>query len=265
MLADPEVIASLTEGTTAVQLPDPATALAFRTTTTGQSDLYVVGPRTRGRYHPVKGVPVCVRLRLRPGVARAVLGVPVHALVDKTLPLTDLWGPAAAELTESLFAAGDDTPQVLTLMQAAVAGRIRGSAPARGFSTLPIIDRTSAMSAGGLLVAAVRAMSTVPRLTDVAAGLGVSERHLRNLFARETGLSPKHYARITRVRRVLDQADATHTWAAVADDAGFFDQAHMISDFRSFMGVTPAAYAAGRLPPTTPCADLSRVPDSTHS
>lgn len=89
----------------------------------------------------------------------------------------------------------------------------------------------------------------------------MSERHLRNLFTREVGLSPKHYARIARLRRVLDQT-GTRQWAAVADDAGLFDQAHMISDFRSFMGVTPAAYAAGHLPPTTPCADLSRLSQS---
>ncbi|GAB2623836.1 hypothetical protein Aab01nite_17240 [Paractinoplanes abujensis] len=299
MLADPEVIA-LTDGTTAVQLPDPATALAFRTTTTGRSDLYVVGPRTRGRYHPVKGVPVCVRLRLRPGVARATLGVPVQALVDKTLPLTDLWGPDATEVADALIAAGRDTTRVLAVLQDAIGARVAGQA-------------------GGLLAAAVRELSTVPRLADVAARLGVSERHLRNIFARETGLSPKHYARITRVRRVLAQADASRVrrvldqvdasrvrhapdqadasrvrhapgqadaslvrhapdqadasrvrhapgqagaarrWAAVADDAGFFDQAHMISDFRSFMGVTPAAYAAGRLPPATPCAELARL------
>jgi AraC-like DNA-binding protein len=245
VLADPEVISNLTDGTTAVQIPDHATALAFRTTATGRSDLYVVGPRTRGRYHPVRGVPVCVRLRLRPGVARAVLGVPIHALVDRTFSLTDLWGPAGTRLTEALTGAGRDPARVLALLQDAVAARLSGWSPA----------------GSGLLAASVRSLSAVPRLADAAAELGVSERHLRNLFAREVGLSPKHFARITRLRRVLDQA-GTRQWAAVADDAGFFDQAHMISDFRSFMGVTPAAYTAGRLPPATPCTDLTRLPAS---
>jgi AraC-like DNA-binding protein len=87
--------------------------------------------------------------------------------------------------------------------------------------------------------------------------VGVSERHLRNLFAREVGLSPKHFARISRLRKVLALA-GRRQWAAVAEDAGFFDQAHMISDFRALMGVSPAAYLAGKLPAVTPCTALTR-------
>jgi AraC-like DNA-binding protein len=81
---------------------------------------------------------------------------------------------------------------------------------------------------------------------------------LRNLFGREVGLSPKHFARIGRVRRVLSLA-GQRRWATVAEDAGFFDQAHMISDFRAFMGVSPEAYLAGRLPAVTPCLRLTRT------
>ncbi len=33
----------------------------------------------------------------------------------------------------------------------------------------------------------------------------------------------------------------------------------MISDFLAFMGVSPAAYLAGRLPPVTPCAAIARL------
>ncbi len=67
-------------------------------------------------------------------------------------------------------------------------------------------------------------LSGPSRLSDAATRIGVSERHLRNRFAREIGLSPKHFARISRLRRVLDQA-GTRRWAGLADDAGFFDQA----------------------------------------
>ena len=35
--------------------------------------------------------------------------------------------------------------------------------------------------------------------------------------------------------------DATE-WAEVATRHGFFDQAHLINDFRDLTGVTPAAY-----------------------
>ncbi|MBM2617711.1 AraC family transcriptional regulator [Actinoplanes sp. LDG1-06] len=314
MLADVEVVSGLTDSATVVQIPDPATALAFRTTASGRSDLFVVGPRTRGRYHAGKGVPVCVRLRLRPGVARALFGIPIQALADRTVRITDLWGTDGAALTASLKAAAPDTARVLDLLQNAVGSRLgfptEGAFPSRAprppdpftptATAQPVPTRADSQfsvpagaalfgaSAGavgvgspagairvdsspevaaaeawapddGLLAAAVRSLSGGSRrLADAAVDLGVSERHLRNVFAREIGLSPKHFARITRLRRVLEEA-GTRQWSSLADDAGFFDQAHMISDFRAFMGVTPAAFTAGRLPPTTPCSELTRL------
>jgi AraC-like DNA-binding protein len=215
-----------------VNKPEVATVLAFRTTPDRRSDLIVVGPRTRGSYNPDKALPVCVRVRLRPGQARALLGVSINDLVDRTVPLTDLWGRAGRELTERVAAAGD-------------------SAAARLHAEIPMSADISLVDGATRLLSRPEA-----RLAEVAGELGVSERHLRNLFAREVGLSPKHYARISRVRKVLDLA-GSRPWAEVASRAGFFDQAHMIGDFRSMMGVSPGAFLAGRLPAVTPCGSYS--------
>ena len=35
-------------------------------------------------------------------------------------------------------------------------------------------------------------------------------------------------------------------WTHIAVDCGYFDQAHFIHDFRSFGGITPTGYDAGR-------------------
>lgn len=228
-----KVMAGIGGRSTIVQLPEVAVVLAVRTTAAGRSDVTVVGPRTRGSYHPQKPAPVCVRIRLRPGSARAVLGVPVSELADRAVPLTDLWGAAGVRLTEQLEAAGNDAGRALTQLAASFAD-------------------PGPVAAGSLVEAATRELGSGARLAEVADRLGVSERHLRNVFGREVGLSPKHFARIDRVRRVLSLA-GQRRWATVAEDAGFFDQAHMISDFRAFMGVSPAAYLAGRLPTVTPC------------
>ena len=198
-----------------VQEPEVATVLVFRTTTEGRSDVFLVGPRTRGSYNPDKKLPVCVRVRLRPGQARAVFGAPAHELADRVVALEE---------------------RVVSGVEDAL-------------RTAPV-DR--------LVEAAMRAMTTPgARLSEVADRLGVSERHLRNLFAREVGLSPKHYARIARVRTVLELA-GRKPWSEVADRAGFFDQAHMIGDFRSMMGVSPGAFLAGRFPAVTPCSSADQ-------
>ena len=224
---------------TVVKMPEVATVMVFRTTPERRSDLIVLGPRTRGSYHSGEAPPVCIQLRLRAGQARALFGVPVHELVDRAVPLVDLWGAAARRLTSAVAEAGDDTGLALSRIADAFAARV----PEPG---------------NPLLSAAARELtSPSARLSEVAGRVGVSERHLRNLFAREVGLSPKHFARISRLGKVLALA-GRREWSAVAEDAGFFDQAHMISDFRALMGVSPTAFLSGRLPAVTPCTALTR-------
>lgn len=73
--------------------------------------------------------------------------------------------------------------------------------------------------------------------------LHVSERQLRRAVIATTGLSAKHSQRIMRLNRVVAAADAQAQpdWPALALDAGFYDQSHMIDDVRELTGVTPAA------------------------
>ncbi|WP_040685753.1 helix-turn-helix domain-containing protein, partial [Nocardia vinacea] len=89
---------------------------------------------------------------------------------------------------------------------------------------------------------------------DLATDLAVSERQLRNLFTNGIGISPKHFARIGRVRRIL--VDASDTEVSLADVAavhGYYDQSHMSADFKALMGVPPAKFFQGQVPAPTPC------------
>lgn len=227
---------------TFVHAPEVATALVVR-----NDDVLVAGPRTRGSYHPGKPVRRCVRMRLHPGRAHHLLGVPIDELADRIVPLADLWGAPARRLTERLAASTGVEPAMTALAEAIEARA-----------------RTRSLRETHLVGAALRALTTgeggrPPRLTAVADDVGVSERHLRTVFAREVGVSPKHYARLARIRGVIARTDRRTAWATMADEAGYFDQAHLINDFRSVMGITPAAFAAGKLPPPSPCATLHRL------
>ena len=225
-------------------LPEVATTLVFRTTMEGHSDLIVVGPKTRGAYHPAKTLRMCVRMSVRPGLGRHLFGVPVSELADRSTSLTDLWGTAGRRLVDAVSGVPDE---------ATVVDRL--SAAFR-----PTAEAAPARTA--LLTAAMRALSPggdprLARLAPLAGHLGLSDRHLRTVFARDIGLSPKQFTRIARLHHVLSGYTGDR-WARLAGEAGYFDQAHMIGDFRALMGVTPVAYAAGQLPPPTPCATLHR-------
>ena len=76
-----------------------------------------------------------------------------------------------------------------------------------------------------------------------AADLGVSARHLRRVFREALGTSPKAFNRLMRFLRALGTArqDARTGWAGIAAVAGYYDQAHLIAEFRTIAGVTPRA------------------------
>ena len=79
---------------------------------------------------------------------------------------------------------------------------------------------------------------------DVTARLGLSPRRFIRRFAGAVGLTPKRFARVRRFQRVLDAFERGRRvdWARVAADCGYFDQAHLIHDFRGFSGLSPTAY-----------------------
>lgn len=83
---------------------------------------------------------------------------------------------------------------------------------------------------------------------SLARSGGVSERHLRRLITRTTGLSPVQFQRITRLNRAVAAADKTATpeWARLAIDMGYYDQPHMIDEFRALTGCTPVTLHAER-------------------
>ncbi len=84
-------------------------------------------------------------------------------------------------------------------------------------------------------------------LDDLADRLGCSPRHLQRLFAREVGISPKMLARIRRFQRVFTSwRENPQSLSRVAAECGYFDQPHLIRDFRDFAGAAPAAFLANQ-------------------
>lgn len=220
-----------------MHLPDTATALVYRRIGAGEGDICVIGPRSHASYHQGKALALCIRVRLRAGTAGSVLGVPIDALRDDAMPLAGLWGDRAVRL-ESRLNELTDPGLMLRRFQDALQEN------ASDDDVLPrhrIVHET------------VAALSTTgERFGALARRLSVSERRLRDLFTEQVGLSPKRFARIERVRKVLAGAEATD-WAQLASDAGYYDQSHMTADFHTLMGTSPAAFRAGRLPEPTPC------------
>lgn len=235
-------IATITElPTQFTHVPHAATTIVLRTEPSGRRDALVVGPRTRATYANAKQPAGCLRIRLAPGAAQPLLGVAAADLTDRVLRLADMPG-AAADLVGPLTEL--DLDEVLPFLESALPHSLSENATRREHRLL--------------LDSAVAAIDRSSSMHDVATTLAVSERQLRNLFAAGVGVSPKHYARITRIRQVVAAAGNT-PWSDIATATGYYDQSHMGADFRALMGVTPDKFAKGRLPAPTPCQALGRL------
>ena len=177
----------------------------------------------------------------RPGGAYPFFPAPADALRGQLAPLAELWGRDGAVLRERLLAAGSPEEMLRTVQQALVARAARPLEPD------PAIAAATARLHRGRPVA------------EVADGLGWTPRGLFRRFTAQVGLSPKRFARVRRLQRLLRLAGPSgdRDWARFAAEAGYTDQAHMIHDFRAIAGMRPGEYA-----PRSP-AELNHVPIPT--
>jgi AraC-like DNA-binding protein len=167
-------------------------------------------------------------MRFHPGMAGAFLKLPAVVLTDESAKLEDLWGLSALQLRRRL----DDAPAPADCVRI-LAGAL---APPK--------------QAGGPVERALRFLTAANGVADVdwmARQAGMSPRQFRRRCLEEAGLGPKRLARVLRFRYASRLAAAARRpdWSSIAVAAGYFDQAHLIRDFREFTGRTPAAAAAG--------------------
>ena len=209
-------------------LPDGRTTLIFRVLEEGRrGDVTVAGPRTRARFKNATGVARVVILQFKPGWSAPLLGVAANALTDRIVLLEDIWGRSGDDLCTELLAA-PTLPDVMDRLAHALALR-----------TLQPFEPAS----GRLARQAVRLLEGgEARVESVASLLGVTARHLRRAFTESVGIGPKEFARTVRLQRAVRRAATSKDWARIAADAGYYDQAHLIADFRQLVGLTPGAF-----------------------
>ncbi|QWZ10393.1 helix-turn-helix domain-containing protein [Nocardioides panacis] len=175
--------------------------------------LFVAGPDTG----PVvwESLPAVSGIRLRPGAAGPVLGLPASEVRDQLVPLADLWPEAGAVTGTAL----DDEGRRRWLTGSVLRHRA---------------DPDQLVRAAGRRLAVPGA-----RVGRVAAELGVSERRLHRRTVAAVGYGPKTLARVVRLRRLVDLPGPL---AARAAEAGYASQAHMSDEVRRLTGLSAVRF-----------------------
>jgi AraC-like DNA-binding protein len=163
---------------------------------------------------------MCVHLR--PEAAASLLGERFRCF-DATIGLDDLHGAGQVSLLEEMLSEARTSADRFACMESVLAANLRAR------RVEPIACRA----------ATLLRRNPHLRISRLAAGLDVSERHLSRNFRAMFGTSPKQFSRIACIERVWSARAQGATWADVAYAAGFTDQAHMIHDFTEIVGVPP--------------------------
>jgi AraC-like DNA-binding protein len=167
-----------------------------------------------------------VGIHFEPGGAAGLLGLPAGELADAHVALEDLWGPHAVELHDRLRTARSTEERFLILERALVGRRSRAAA-----------------MRGEVAFGLERLETPGAEIRAVAREVQLSQRRFIQLFTERVGMTPKRYARVRRFQRALARmGDGSRTWAQVAFDSGYFDQAHLCRDWTELTGLSPAAF-----------------------
>jgi AraC-like DNA-binding protein len=236
-------VSEVAGGQPAVLLPRAESHLVIRFGTSARNglDAHVFGARQRVHRKVLQTGQRSVTARLRLEAQEAVLGVPATDLAGRVVALEDLWGSAATRRLLNRLVHARNMAEAAVIVESMTAERLELATRSRVHPSLALV------AAEKLAGASVRA---------VALDLGVSERHLRRLFRDAVGVSPKTFAKLARFQRALHAAreDRNVTWANIAAASGYYDQAHLIAEFRAISGVTPRALIGelrGAAPSTT--------------
>jgi AraC-like DNA-binding protein len=161
--------------------------------------------------------------------ASDVFGVPASDLVDRIVPLQDLW---TSDDVERLFVSPSsiDTKRCLSVLKDELASRT--GQPRSGEKVGQTAPRHIKLHAG------------LVSINGMARSHGLSRREFSRRFCAAAGLPPKLFARITRFQALVHALLSTDVsrWVSVSMDVGFYDQAHMINEFRAFVGSPPTVF-----------------------
>lgn len=150
-------------------------------------------------------------------------------LIDRIEDIDSIWGADGREIEERICQAETFAERVAIIETI--------------FTALLISSKKVDSSIIEVAQLIVRLNGAIP-VRRVAKLIGVSERRLEREFKQKIGLSPKRFSRIIRFQKLLKSLEGSGS-QGLLDKAlafGYYDQAHMVHEFKEFAGKSPTTF-----------------------
>ncbi len=190
------------------------------------------GPRTYKKYYILlKGHFISFTIKFHPTGLYRLLGIPMFHFANEAVNGQDIIQLPLGRMEENLLGARDIDSCI----------RITES------YLLPLADKRLHLPVTTENIAQkILHKKGQVHITLLAKEHNLSLRQVERNFIREVGISPKTYSRMLRFDNLLKSRIARpgSKWTSLALESDYFDQMHLVKEFRHFLGITPSAFVA---------------------
>jgi AraC-like DNA-binding protein len=207
-------------------IPDGCIDIIFDLGNQANLNSFVIGAMTK----PIESRRTnLIGVRFKPGMAYPFLNTPLHKLTDTIVDFVEFEGHKANDFLNQL-ADINSIKKRINLLNRFFLKRL---------SNLNTIQPQ--LSQALSLIQITRGRCSVKQISKL---IGWSRQHLARNCLRCTGLTPRFLIRVVRIKNVIDQCKTGefYGWSQLSHDAGYFDQSHMINEFKKISGLTPIEY-----------------------
>lgn len=167
-----------------------------------------------------------IKVGFQPGALHRLLGIPMTEMLQvEAFDARDVLGAGISSLNEQLKNARS-YEGMKNCIEAFLLSRLH-----KVKALLPIDH---------ILLELEKAGGLIP--IDTLAGKAfLSNRQFERQFKQRVGFSPKFYSRLVRFAKAwqVKEKDPATSWTSIAHACGYFDQMHLVRDFKEFAGSNP--------------------------
>jgi AraC-like DNA-binding protein len=210
-------------------LPHPNFQVIF------EKDSSVVSGVFTGKFsRTLEGMSHVFGIKFNPGAFRPFLKAPASSLTNRTVPVTRIFGRGVrrenVEALESVLVGVVDEDRMIEAAEAFFRARV------------PAPDETVTLASS--LVRRILEEPEIKTVDDLVDRTGIGKRTLQRIFGEYVGATPKWVIRRYRLHELVEKfnSGSKMNWADLALELGYFDQAHLINDFKSIVGYSPVQY-----------------------
>jgi AraC-like DNA-binding protein len=170
-------------------------------------------------------------IKFKPGAFRSFLKFSTSKLANRMMPAKSILGKDVDALQAIVLSSRKEDEKV-------------EAANAFFRARLPEPDKTVELV--GQLVERILRDREIKTVDDLVGRSGIGKRSLQRMFNEYVGVSPKWVIRRYRLHELIERSHSGDEpdWSQLALELGYFDQAHLINDFRSITGYSPTEYQA---------------------